>query len=170
MRAVDKHWLPITGYEELYEISSHGEVRSLHKRNLGNILKVWDNNRGYLFCSLYKNGNTTNQDIHRIVAEHFIMRPNCNLVVNHIDGNKHNNNVINLEWITQKENVNHAVGLGRIKKGVECKSAKLTEKDVIHIRELYSTGKYEQKEIGRIFSVDSSVICRIVNKKLWKHV
>lgn len=98
----------IKGYEGLYQISNFGNVKSL-KRNI--ILKPSSNRKGYLHIILYKNHKSKNSIIHRLVAQAFIPNPENKPQVNHIDGNKRNNNVNNLEWVTNSENQKHAFKL-----------------------------------------------------------
>ena len=110
-------WLPIEGYENLYEISNLGRVRSLEhtvtnkngsKRKFpGKILKPLKNTCGYLFVNLCKNGIVRTFLIHRLVAFAFIPNPEGRTCVNHRDENKQNNSVENLEWCTAKENINY---------------------------------------------------------------
>lgn len=100
-------WKDIKGYEGLYKVSNTGKVKSF-QRNREKFLsdKYYEN--GYLRASLSKNKKKKKVLIHRLVAETFIPNPENKPEVNHIDGNKRNNNVSNLEWCTRCENVNHA--------------------------------------------------------------
>lgn len=102
-------WLPIHDYEGLYEVSNLGRVKGL-KRN--HILKHGMNNSGYKMVTLWKNNKGNSQMIHRLVAKTFLPYSD-GLVVNHIDENKLNNCLDNLEWCTQRENVNHGTGIQR---------------------------------------------------------
>lgn len=95
-------WKPIKGYEGLYEVSDTGLVRSN-----STVLKPHIKN-GYLAINLY-NKKCKHYYIHRLVAETFIDNKNNYKYVNHIDCDKHNNNVNNLEWCTQKENITHSI-------------------------------------------------------------
>ena len=103
-------WKPIKGFENLYEVSSIGRVRSLghdawHK---GRVLKPHLDGKGnYLFVGLHSNGKTTLRNIHRLVAETFIPNPNNLPCVNHINEVKTDNRVINLEWCTIEYNSNY---------------------------------------------------------------
>ena len=93
----------IVGYEGLYQVSNLGNVRSAKSNKL-----LKPSSRLYADVDLSKDGIHKRQAIHRLVALHFLPNPKqCN-EVNHIDGNKHNNNVENLEWVTQEENRKHA--------------------------------------------------------------
>lgn len=97
-------WKPIIGYESNYIISNFGQVKNI---KTGKILKGDINNAGYkritLFTPIKKRFF-----VHRLVAMHFVKGFDVELVVNHIDGNKLNNNADNLEWVTRSENDLHA--------------------------------------------------------------
>jgi hypothetical protein len=95
-----------------YEISNLGRVKN-SKTN--RILKLCLNNGQYLVCNLVvKKGISRTFYVHRIVATHFLKKVGENLNVNHLDGNRENNKVENLEWLTQKENVHHGFRYGKI--------------------------------------------------------
>lgn len=99
-------WKPIKEYEEQYQISSFGRVKSMHKKSK-KILK--QSLRGeYLGIQLNKNSKGVTFSIHRLVALSFLKNDDSTKIVNHRDGNKLNNHILNLEWITQKENRKHA--------------------------------------------------------------
>ena len=89
----------------LYEISNTGKVRSL-KRNI--IIQPYKHKSGYLYCCLCKNSKKQLFRIHRLVAKHFIENVNNYIDINHIDGNKHNNNINNLEWCSRSYNIKEA--------------------------------------------------------------
>lgn len=116
-------WKDIPGYEGLYQVSDHGNVRSLgiikncydinHERKTIFIPKITnrkllDNGSGYLYVSLKKNGKRKNHYVHRLVAESYCEKKSENNHVNHIDYNKKNNHADNLEWCTPRENVEHS--------------------------------------------------------------
>ena len=114
-----EQWRNIKGFEGSYQISNLGRIRSLDRvcgqmprgydRHItGNFMTPTDNGRGYLIVHLKKNGSRKSRYIHRLVAEAFIENPKGFPVVNHIDFNKKNNTVENLEWCTQKMNVQHS--------------------------------------------------------------
>lgn len=110
-------WASVVGYEGLYEVSNLGRVKNL-KRKVPfwrgmrtipeRILQNHINEYGYVYVRLYENAKGRNIKLHRIVAEAFIPNPTNKRCVNHIDGNKQNNTVENLEWVTHSENMQHA--------------------------------------------------------------
>lgn len=120
-------WKDIEGYEELYQVSNLGRIRSLDryvgykgikKRLIKGSLKIGTvTQKGYVKVTLFKNGKGTTREIQRIVAETFINNPDCKEQVNHIDGDKQNNRVDNLEWCSPKENTIHAKKV--LKKGIK---------------------------------------------------
>lgn len=102
-------WKNISGFEN-YEISDTGIIKSKDK-----LLKFGNNGNGYLFVHLSKNGSVNRFYVHRLVASTFIPNPENKGIVNHKDGNKSNNCVSNLEWCSQKENIQHARKTGLVK-------------------------------------------------------
>ena len=109
-------WKPVEGYEGLYEVSNTGIVRSLERFDNGvhvpsTVLKPSKNNR-YAYVKLYRHSQHKIFRVHRLVALAFIPNPNNKPQVNHIDGNKMNNDSRNLEWCTQAENNRHAIDTG----------------------------------------------------------
>jgi hypothetical protein len=102
-----------------YKISAEGVVYSNYKYKTSTVCDVWrplvpvlDKGTGYYLVTLVSNGVRKNQFIHRLLAQHYLANPLSKRQVNHIDGNKQNNALSNLEWVTAKENANHAVKLG----------------------------------------------------------
>ena len=109
-------WRDIPNYEGLYQVSNLGNVKSLYRLANNNhiihekILKPQRNYNGYLIVNLYKNNKMKPKLIHRLVGKTFIDNPNNFNYINHIDKNKSNNNVNNLEWCTQSYNVIYSKG------------------------------------------------------------
>lgn len=101
-----EEWRDIPGYESFYQVSNLGNVRSIRFNKIRN-MKSWDSN-GYRAVELYLNNNGYTVGVHRLVALAFIPNPENKPEVNHKDRNRSNNNVENLEWVTQSENVAHA--------------------------------------------------------------
>lgn len=103
-----ERWMPIEGFPG-YEVSTKGMVKN---KTTGILLKQETARGGYLRVTLYKNGKQKHFMVNRLVAEAFIPNPDNKPEVNHIDGDKTNNRVENLEWNTSKENKEHAIKNG----------------------------------------------------------
>lgn len=103
-----ERWQDIEGYDN-YEVSTHGRIRN---KRLGIIMRTHGNRGGYEQLCLTQNGNRRTCKVHRLVAETFIPNPDNLPQVNHIDGDKWNNNIDNLEWCTPQQNMQHAIESG----------------------------------------------------------
>ena len=110
-------WKAIAGYEGIYEVSDQGRVKSL-KHGKEKILKPQKDTGGYLQVYLCKDGQKKTSLVHRLVAESFIQNPNNLETINHKDEDKTNNTVTNLEWMSQKDNLNYGT---RNKRACEAK-------------------------------------------------
>ncbi len=151
---MEEIWKDIKGYEGLYQVSSLGNVRKLKERvdkgrchrNLNEkLLKPIETYNGYLRVELRKNNNKKRIRIHRLVAETFIPNPENKSEVNHIDGNKHNNKVSNLEWNTRLENQRHAWATGLRK------AQRVSENTKNAIRETIKKKKVNQYDLNGNF-------------------
>ena len=113
-------WKDVKGYEGQYQVSDKGNVRSVARINhigskySGRTLKPRHQSGGYLQVGLYKNGKVKNKYIHRLVVEAFIHNPNNFPEVNHLDENKINNELSNLEWCDSSYNSNYGTRIERI--------------------------------------------------------
>jgi hypothetical protein len=112
-------WKDIPGYEGFYQASTDGKIRSCTRYNekskaarYGNELKLHVGDDGYVHCMLSAHGVSKLHSVHRLVASAHIPNPENKPQVNHIDGDKLNNSVANLEWVTREENMNHAKAMG----------------------------------------------------------
>lgn len=163
----------VNGFEN-YLISESGIVIKMPytdsngKIQQGKILSIKIDKAGYCHCTLIKDNKNHTKLLHRLVAEHFIKK--SLLQVNHKDGNKLNNHHSNLEYVTDKENKEHAVKIGLFQKGATNGMSKLTEENVKNIKFLLSKNNRTQKEIANMFNVTSYTISDIKNRKTWKHV
>ena len=122
-----EEWRDIPGYKGLYQVSNLGRIKSLIDKkydlnekvvkiiNREKMLKQNLTKKGYCNVKLYKNGKGKTYKIHRLVAKTFIPNPENKPQVNHIDGNKQNNCVSNLEWNTNEENFNNAIKINLVK-------------------------------------------------------
>ena len=99
-----EEWKDIKGYENLYQVSNLGNIRRVSNKTKKTRLNNW----GYIIIDLWKENKSTTKAVHRIVAETFLPNPDNKAEVNHIDGNKTNNSINNLEWVTREENIQHA--------------------------------------------------------------
>jgi len=178
-------WKPIEGlkdgfYDGLYEVSSLGRIKLLPRilncpngqRLTKEKIVTGSNAHGYRRINLKKDRIRLQIDIHILVARAFIPNPNGYPQVNHIDANRANNEVSNLEWCTQKMNSRHALELGLFKttRGSERSTAKLNEDKVVTIREMYKTGLYTMCTLAQKFSVGKTTIRTIINRTKWAHV
>ena len=110
---MEEIWKDIEDYEGIYQVSNLGRVKRV---TTDRILKGIKDRGGYLRITLSKNGVKSNHKIHRLVAQAFIPNPENKPQVNHIDENKTNNLVSNIEWMTAKENLNHGTHNERVSK------------------------------------------------------
>jgi hypothetical protein len=110
-------WKDIKGYEGLYQVSNRGRVRRIFfinnvtEKEKIKVLTPLKHNHGYLSVSLCKNGKQKMRLIHRLVAQAFIENKFNKKEINHINGNKKDNRVENLEWVTRKENMEHVINV-----------------------------------------------------------
>lgn len=130
---MEEIWKDIEGYEGFYQVSNFGRVKRVETNR---ILKGRKDSKGYLMANLSKNSIVSNKTIHRLVAQAFIPNPENKPDINHIDEDKTNNNVNNLEWSTRKENCNHGTRNERISIPIIATNLKTGES-----REFYGTNE-----------------------------
>jgi predicted XRE-type DNA-binding protein len=166
------NWVDVKGYEKYYMISDKGNVYSKrYKRNM-KPQKSGKNSEGYIQIGLTNEDGRKLVCLHKLLMEHFIPNPNNHPCGNHIDGNKQNNDLNNLEWCTLSENQKHAfkTGLNKAKVGNEVHTSKLNDDIVRQIRNLYDTNRYSQTTLANLFGVNQTNIGFIVRRETWKHV
>lgn len=163
---VNELWKPLQEYKGI-EVSSVGRVRkAANKRRKERILTEFPKDRdGYCRCSVQRlDGTWTSQPVHRLVAKAFISNPDNKESVNHIDGNRTNNRVENLEWVTPKENVIHSFKYGARKICKEIpKRTILTDFQISQIDTLRSL--YTVSQIAKIFNIEYQSLKNIIHKK-----
>jgi hypothetical protein len=127
-------WKNIKEFEGVYMVSSFGNLKSFKKDKNGRVLKNTNKKGGYFSIVLQYKDNVRYCRMHRLVAEAFIPNPCNKKQVNHIDGNKQNNNVLNLEWATPKENIQHAIKMNpNILKGMNNYNTDIKPKTIIQL-------------------------------------
>lgn len=180
-------WYGGVDYSWRFEVSTWGRLRNAKTKK---IYILHEGNKGYLQICTSVHGKNKNIRVHRCVAETFIYNPNGYEIVNHIDGNKQNNRLDNLEWCSREYNYRHAVMMDLIDEdnsyqlgvnsqyGYYCGSdngmSKLTEQDVLYIREHYipkgKGRKCNRKELAHKFGVSVGLISRIMSYEIWTHI
>ncbi|HAJ4242157.1 TPA: HNH endonuclease [Escherichia coli] len=155
--------LDIDGYVGRYKITSDGYVISVLKNK---VLSHGTKPGGYAFVGLYPGmrGKPSYRMVHRLVAEAFIPNPQNKPEVNHKDGNKQNNAVANLEWVTRNENASHGFDNGLLVHGFSHHSSKLTPEQVMGI--YAAEGKY--RDIAKNYGVCAQTVCNIKRKSAYR--
>lgn len=157
----------------IHAVNSEGVIINIRTRK---VLKGCLSNKGYVLVCLQ---NKKTHSVHRIVAQIFVPNPTNLPQVNHKDGNKQNNNFLNLEWCTNNYNRHHAIELGLwnnigskvsvSQRGEGNSSAKLTEADVLNIYTLL-LNKMSHVEIAALYEVNRSTISAIKAGTSWSHL
>lgn len=168
-------WKQVVGYEDYYEVSDTGEIRSVDRvivdstgksRLLrGKIMKQSESmsrkriGSGYLVVNLHKYHKSTVYPVHRLVAEAFIKNPNNYPTVNHIDGDKHNNTVDNLEWASYSMNNTHALeNQLRLPRGCAVVQKTTNGTELIYYNSV--------SEASRLTGINRSLISHCVNGRI----
>ena len=174
-------WKDVVDYKGIYEVSNFGNVRSVdriitYKNGVkvpykGELKSQVVDKYGYNYVSLYENQRHKQGMVHRMVAQAFIPNPEKMPQVNHIDGDKLNNSLENLEWVTPQENLAHAKETGLLEgvSGEGHYKSKLKESDVKETRERSKNGETYQS-LADEFGVVKSTIGFIVNRQTWGHI
>jgi hypothetical protein len=176
----DEVWVDIKGYEGTYMVSTRGRIKSVDRQILrkgklinlkGTIRKPNIYQNGYLWVMLIKENTRLQFFVHRIVATHLVDNPLNLPFVNHIDWDKTNNDTLNLEWCTPKQNVHHALknGLFEYMQGENYHSATLTNKQVIEIRNGYNKGD-NMEMIAKKYNVLGDTIRSVIKRKTFKNI
>ncbi len=168
-----EEWREIPGYDGAYEVSNLGRVATHvagRFRSVNRIMNPGLKGNGYLKVSLGGRSAHKNHYIHRLVLQAFCPDSNGKPDVNHKDGNKLNNRLENLEWVSRSENMQHAMRIGLWSSvGTNNPQAILTPSNVKAIRQYLSEGK-RYAELAKLFGVCRGVIGNINNGKSWRHV
>ena len=136
---MEEIWKEVEATDGHYEVSNLGNLRKD-----GKIVELEYSDVGYYKAPIFFKFGLFRPWMHRVVAAYFCENPNNVNVVNHIDGNKLNNRADNLEWVTQSENINHAIKIGNKEAKVEIRPAITTKQKIIDILTVFpdmKTGK-----------------------------
>jgi len=169
-----ERWRIIDGYNEMYEISDRGRVRTWKNNRHGRLknprpLKLWENACGrYVTATLSKNNNKTSYLVHRLVAEAFIGHIPNGCVVCHKDDVGTNNLLENLYIGTFKDNSDDMRRNGGAMNNGRHFKAVLEIEDVKFIRKM--RGKISQRKLGNMFNICQGTVSEIQLRKIWKHV
>jgi hypothetical protein len=175
---LEEIWKNIIDFEDIYQVSNFGRIRSLDKiiyssdnrnRTLrGRILKnKLDRTKKYQHVYLSHKGIATIVSVHRTVAKHFIPNPENKPEVNHKDGNGLNNRIDNLEWNTRCENIQHSFDIGIRKPYIiprdKCHLTKLSTSKIRSLIKMYNSG-FSYKEMAKEFKMSVSGLEKIISK------
>lgn len=174
-KSMQEFWKDVVGYEDYFMVSDLGRVYS--KRS-GKILKQNKKPNGYMQISTKIGGRSGDYicfKVHRLVAEAFIKNPDSKPHVNHINSDRSDNRLVNLEWVTPKENFDHGLKYGRIKPSSQrqgiidrnAESRKLTVDDIQYVLEKYvpRCRVFGARALARKFGVCHKVILSIIHNK-----
>lgn len=160
-------WKDVPDYEGFYQVSNLGRVKRIDSNR---ILAERQGKNGYIRLNLSKNGEQKQAFVHQLVLKKFGSPQPNGKQVNHKNGNKKDNRIENLEWVTIAENIKHRDDvLGKHTKGTRNGSAILTESDVKEIKSLRAKG-WTCKKISLRYAVGRAAISHIVNGRTWKHI
>ncbi len=171
-----EHWLPIAGYEKLYEVSDVGRVRSLDRQSdqglrKGRIRKPGEAGEGYIAVTLSKDGIVRAHYVHRLVLETFVGPCPVGMEGCHDpDPTRTNCRLDNLRWDTRKNNQHDKRSHGSMPLGEKHRGAKLTDAAVYEMRRLRSQTGISYRAIAEQFSVARATAYRACIGRHWSHL
>lgn len=173
------HWKPVVGYEDHYEVSDSGLVRRTGSDRLGrtrNTVLRPSNRNGYAGITLSVNNQTKTFSAHRLMWEAFNGAIPEGMQINHINGDKTDNRLENLELCTPQENHLHMRHILRRKQvvppprfGSQHTNAKINEADVLLMRSQHQAGK-TGAALAREFGLNKATVCKILRREAWTHI
>lgn len=168
-----ERWLPIAGYEEIYSVSDLGRVRiEISRRGFpaGSMLALTPGKDDYLQVSLARRTTHRKYVVSRLVLTAYARSPRPGEQANHKNGDIADNRLENLEWSTALQNIHHAIEvLGRDYRGEQNPASKLTEQDVIDLRDRAAKG-VTQMSLSRTFGISNVMARNIASGRSWAHV
>lgn len=170
VQIIGERWRKIKRYPS-YLVSTRGRVLSLNYSRK-TLLSLANDGRGYFCVSLHGSMGQRIHRVHRLVAIAFLPNPHSLPQVNHIDGDKTNNNLENLEWCDASQNTQHAYDTGLCRGPVGQLNGRsiLTDTIIRKIRRDYSSGAFLQRDLAKKYGVARSLISMVVTYKRWKHI
>lgn len=160
-----EEWRPVKGYEGRYEVSDLGRVRGPRA-----IRKPCANYKGYRYVSLWLRGRRKNMKIARLVLSTFVCaRPN-GMESAHLNGDRSDDRLQNLAWVTSSENEAHKRAHGTALLGESANGAKLTESIVRAAREEHRARGTSGTQLAKMYGVNQTTMCRLLRGTTWGHV
>ena len=152
-----------------YEISENGMARNKTTNKILTPAKTQD---GFYQITLIVDGKRITKKVHNLVAEAFLPNPKHRKRVRHIDGNKLNNNLKNLEWAGPLKGISKPFpqANNKIRCGEDALNNKYSEEQIIGVCSLLSEGNITNVDVSRITGVPSKIVSKIKNRKLWRHI
>lgn len=148
---------------EFYAVNENGQVWSFRNSIF---LKNQKNTAGYSQVSFSFNGKVLNKRVHRLVAEAFIPNPNNYLEINHIDGNKENNSIGNLEWCTRSENIKHSFAI-KLRPNICPANFKTNKRRSLKVINTSNNEIYDSVKIAsEIFKINRGLLCQMLLNKV----
>jgi hypothetical protein len=162
-------WKPILINGEItqYEVSDHGRVKSYITNK---VLCQRSNRCGYFYIVICTKQKHYTKTVHRLVAKAFIPNPDNKPCVNHIDGNKQNNHVSNLEWVTAKENIQHSIKIGLSGRIGKDNPNNIHDEDVVHSICVLLEDGVDAVKISKITGVPFHTVANIRDGQNWSHI
>jgi hypothetical protein len=152
--------------DRIIEYERNGQTRTMRKKGK---IKTQYRLQGYPAVALYKSDTQYNRRVHHLVLKAFDRQPKEDEQCNHINGDKEDNRIENLEWVTRQENIDHAVRTGLTRNGEEINTSKLTETQVRKIKSRLMKGE-SQTSIAQDYPVKQEAISAINTGQNWSHV
>jgi hypothetical protein len=168
-------WKDAPGYEGTYMVSNTGRIKSIRRLNRNRqvvhqdrVMSLTTSSKGYLMAHLYRDGKGAPALVHRLVLSAF--KGPSPLQCNHINGDKKDNRLENLEWTTPRDNIHHAIAIGIYDfRGERHPRSTLSNADAVKIRELLKT-PITQRAIAKQFGISEAVVSQIKHGKTWVSV
>lgn len=161
METIQIEWRSIVDFDPDYQVSNTGLMRSFKSGYEWRLMRPFIDERGYTRISVFKNGKKGPAQVHRLVALAFLTNPENRPYVNHKDCNPANNVLSNLEWVTAKENMEHASINGRLATGERHWRCKISDEQIAEIKIHLEQRIMTMPEIARMYRISASSVSNI---------